>query len=189
MEVLQYTNNTEVKNSEGLTALHIAIANGHAAAVDRLLQRGACGTSPNKDGLLPLHCACIAGNTDMARHLAHRFSQTINEAVNIDNEKLTPLHLASQYGHAECIDILLRYGADFDTKRIGRYTPLHIAAFNGHTKCVEMLLASGANQRAPDLAVILREYCSEGCLLNTLPNLNISCRNAKRFSSNATHND
>lgn len=56
----------------------------------------------------------------------------------------TPLALAAQHGHAECVKILLDYGAEVDAEDIENDTPLSLEAENGHTECVALLLAAGA---------------------------------------------
>lgn len=40
----------------------------------------------------------------------------------------TPLHAASEGGHAELVALLLEYGASVDAKDITSATPLHLAA-------------------------------------------------------------
>ena len=51
----------------------------------------------------------------------------------------TPLHLAAEEGHLECVKILTSFGASTDCKRSDGYTPLHIAAKEGHLRIVEYL--------------------------------------------------
>tara|TARA_R110000868_G_scaffold344974_8_gene606050 strand:+ start:123 stop:1418 length:1296 start_codon:yes stop_codon:yes gene_type:complete len=55
----------------------------------------------------------------------------------------TPLFLAAQQGHAECVQTLLAAGATVDAATPDNWHPLYIAAYNGHTKCVQHLLEAG----------------------------------------------
>ena len=66
--------------------------------------------------------------------------------VDTENMNWTPLHQAGANGHAECVEILLKAGADpraCDTE-LGA-TPLHYAAHGHHLRCVELLIAAGAD--------------------------------------------
>ena len=51
----------------------------------------------------------------------------------------TPLHLATEEGHFECVKVLTSFGASTDYKRSDGNTPLHIAAKEGHLKIAEHL--------------------------------------------------
>src|SRR5262245_22357535 len=68
-----------------------------------------------------------------------------------DKLGLTPLHVASQRGKEEVVDLLLRSGADANVGPAG-VTPLHLAAGGGRVKAAELLLAKGARPDAKDLA-------------------------------------
>ena len=56
----------------------------------------------------------------------------------------TPLALAAQHGHADCVRTLLEFGADVHARDIEIDTPLSIAAAEGHSECVALLIAAGA---------------------------------------------
>jgi ankyrin repeat protein len=58
----------------------------------------------------------------------------------------TPLHHAARNGRKECVELLLRAGADKHAKWDA--TPLHYAAREGHKECVELLLRAGADKDA-----------------------------------------
>jgi len=60
----------------------------------------------------------------------------------------TPLHLASKYGHHQCIELLLDRLADTNARCWYSCTPLHEASFYGHRKCIELLLDRHANINA-----------------------------------------
>ena len=70
----------------------------------------------------------------------------------------TPLLLAANLGHVECLDLLLEAGAD--TEMRADYpeetqwgTPLNGAAFFGHIQCVRSLLSHGADMQAEGVLV------------------------------------
>jgi ankyrin repeat protein len=48
----------------------------------------------------------------------------------------TPLYIASQNGHSDIVNILIRNGADINLARNTGATPLYIASQNGHSDVV-----------------------------------------------------
>jgi uncharacterized protein len=67
--------------------------------------------------------------------------------VNLRNKyDATPLYMASEYGHAEVVKLLLAANADVNiAERIMGTTPLNIASAKGHTEVVKLLLAANAD--------------------------------------------
>ena len=63
---------------------------------------------------------------------------------------MTPLHLASQYGHIAVVQCLINHGADIDSKTKEKFTPLHKSARNGHLNVVQFLVTHGADINARD---------------------------------------
>uniref|UniRef100_A0A3B4W9U3 CARD- and ANK-containing Inflammasome Adaptor Protein n=1 Tax=Seriola lalandi dorsalis TaxID=1841481 RepID=A0A3B4W9U3_SERLL len=65
---------------------------------------------------------------------------------------LTPLHLASQQGHADAVIQLLRDKADPGVKdrNAWRKTVLHVAAEKGHDSVAVLLLEAGAKINTTD---------------------------------------
>mmetsp|Transcript_33641 Transcript_33641/g.51883 ORF Transcript_33641/g.51883 Transcript_33641/m.51883 type:complete len:173 (+) Transcript_33641:1516-2034(+) len=54
--------------------------------------------------------------------------------------KCSPLHLACKKGSQECLELLLRQGANIMAQDERLWTPLHYAAYNGHPAAVNFLL-------------------------------------------------
>jgi cytohesin len=63
-----------------------------------------------------------------------------------DVDGSTPLHVATQYGYPDVVELLLEYGADPYVKdnKYG-WTPLHYAAWNGSVEVAKLLLEYGAD--------------------------------------------
>lgn len=64
----------------------------------------------------------------------------------LDSSGRTPLHLAAELGHTECLRVLVNSkGANIDQQtKEKQQTPLHLAAQKRHLECVEVLLDHGA---------------------------------------------
>jgi len=56
----------------------------------------------------------------------------------------TPLHICARNNHSKICEILIRNGAEIDTKGHDGRTPLFVAIRNGSDECVSVLLENGA---------------------------------------------
>ena len=72
--------------------------------------------------------------------------------VNAADYGRTALHDAASDGFADIIHLLIKYGAQIDTRTTDKHqwTPLHIAAIQGKVEAVRALLAHGASADARD---------------------------------------
>ena len=64
----------------------------------------------------------------------------------------TALHLASLYGHARCVEMLLAAGASVTVRDADGGTPLHDASAGGFERIVKTLLAAAGTDGASDAA-------------------------------------
>jgi ankyrin repeat protein len=87
----------------------------------------------------PLHLAEASG------HVGH-----YKGVDAVDNTGRTPLHLASQCGHLEVVRLLIKHGADANTKNWSQMTPLHLASSSGIPESVQVLIELGADINARD---------------------------------------
>ncbi|KAK3094431.1 hypothetical protein FSP39_001686 [Pinctada imbricata] len=63
----------------------------------------------------------------------------------------SPLHFASQFGHVDTAEVLLRAGISRDARTKVDRTPLHVASQEGHVDIVELLIAHSADVDAKDM--------------------------------------
>ncbi len=95
-------------NAKGLdqwTALHFAANEGHYEVVTFLLTKPSIDKEATSTILrTPLHLAIIRGNLPIVRALIKAGAN--KNAKDFDEN--TPLHLASEFGHFECIIYLVK---------------------------------------------------------------------------------
>ncbi|XP_011784973.1 PREDICTED: ankyrin repeat and SOCS box protein 1 [Colobus angolensis palliatus] len=57
----------------------------------------------------------------------------------------TPLRIAATAGHGNCVDFLIRKGAEVDLVDVKGQTALYVAVVNGHLESTQILLEAGAD--------------------------------------------
>ncbi len=78
-----------------------------------LLKNGAKVNARTSIDRTALHIACTRGHGAITEKLLSVPECDINAT---DKEQNTPLHLASMYNHAECVEVLLKQKARLDLK-------------------------------------------------------------------------
>ncbi|ABK44143.1 Ankyrin repeat-like protein [Magnetococcus marinus MC-1] len=119
-----------------LTALNMAVIQGHVEMVKLLLEKGADATLADEDGNTPLHVAAIKNELVCAEALL------ASGKVDVDargNHSRTALNMAVRKGHVEMVKLLLEKGADPNSE-IFSGSCLHLAIFRGHEEVVSALL-------------------------------------------------
>ena len=71
------------------------------------------------------------------------------ESIGHQFEFLPPLTWSSEYGHAKCVDILIKAGANVNFSD-GKNFALGVAAESGNAECIELLIAAGADVNQAD---------------------------------------
>ncbi|KAL7924052.1 hypothetical protein ACQKWADRAFT_319904 [Trichoderma austrokoningii] len=134
------------RDSNGQTALHHAVENGHADTAALLLERGAEINSRDLAGSSPLHQTSTNADEETTKLLI------LNGAdVNaVDGYNATPLYRAAEAGDEAVTRLLLDADADVFVKNSYLQTALHRAADRGHLAIVDLLLKHGADVNAKD---------------------------------------
>lgn len=65
-----------------------------------------------------------------------------------DDSFSTALHAATAYGNTFFMQLLLRMGAEVNSRNVGGWTPLHFAVWHGRTDAMVLLLDHGADTSA-----------------------------------------
>lgn len=127
------------QRSDRATALHIAVARGHANFVTALLK-----AFPNlntglqdKFGRVPLYAAALSGDIKIVEMLKDHGYDIPNRDGSL------PFHCAVRNGHLDCVKALYRPEILERPVSTGGQTALHDAAAKGHTDIVRFLLAVG----------------------------------------------
>ena len=144
-----------IKNSSGLTPLHLAAQNGHTEIVQLLLQNNADPNIQDNNGDTPLHFSSENDHTETVQLLLQN-----NADPNIqNNDDDTPLHIACEgdltepeNDHIEIVKLLLQNNADPNIQVNNGDTPLHITSNLGHTDIFKLLLQYNADPNIPDNA-------------------------------------
>jgi len=136
----------EQRDENNLTPLILAAANGQAAVVRLLLERGADIAAGDTEGSNALHNAAATGQLEIVRILLENGSN-INEQ---DNFGMTPYLFAASYGHVELMKYFEERGADTALTTTNGRRAIHLAAGSNRTAGLEYLLERGASVNATD---------------------------------------
>ena len=107
-----------------------------------------------EDSQYPVHAAAREGKLEELKTLLETGSTTTMTNTNtspntLDVSGQTPLHLATDRGHIECVKTLVLAGADINSVDHDGISILQAAVIGGNKECCQLLLILGAN---PDLA-------------------------------------
>ncbi|XP_066484709.1 ankyrin repeat and SOCS box protein 2 isoform X2 [Tiliqua scincoides] len=117
--------------------LESAIKAGDVEKLRSMIQSGRNLAQPNKDGWLPLHEAAYYGQQECLKLLQRTYPGTIDQRTL---QEETPLYLATNRGHLDCVLSLLQAGAEPDIASKTRETPLYKACERKNTEAVRVLL-------------------------------------------------
>uniref|UniRef100_A0A665VUA8 Ankyrin 3a n=1 Tax=Echeneis naucrates TaxID=173247 RepID=A0A665VUA8_ECHNA len=178
--LLQNDHNADVESKmmvnrtteSGFTPLHIAAHYGNINVATLLLNRGAAVDFMARNDITPLHVAAKRGNSNMVKLLLDRGSKidakTKNEGFSVlctgvvfiqilfcadkaAGNGLSPLHMATQGDHLNCVQLLLQHDVPVDDVTNDYLTALHVAAHCGHYKVAKLIVDKKANPNAKAL--------------------------------------
>ncbi|KAK7832135.1 hypothetical protein U0070_015282 [Myodes glareolus] len=139
-ELLQIAQSEEdccLKDNQGYTPLHWACYNGNENCIEVLLEQK-CFRKFVGNPFTPLHCAIINGHENCASLLLGAIDPSIVSCR--DDKGRTTLHAAAFGDHAECLQLLLRHGAQVNAVDHSGKTALMMAAENGQAGAVDILV-------------------------------------------------
>ena len=127
---------TEIRDTDGRTAMATAVENNHYDVVKVLIGAGADVNIPTLNKRTPLMAAVCVDNEKIAEIL-------INERAdaNLKDEKgKTALYLAAQYNRIDAANRLIDKAENLDVETEAGWTPLMIASQKGHVNIVKALI-------------------------------------------------
>ncbi|KAK7110344.1 serine/threonine-protein phosphatase 6 regulatory ankyrin repeat subunit C-like [Littorina saxatilis] len=114
-------------------AFNIALNMDHLEILKIFIDRGVDILCSNPKGFSVVHEACCQGSVQF---LSHVISTT---AVNLDarnRQRQTAAHLAAQYGHSSCLEVLFHAGTDCWSLDPRGQTALELSLFHNRSGCV-----------------------------------------------------
>jgi len=130
---------------DGSTALHWAVENDDADAIEVLLHSGAIPDAKDRYGLTPLYYASSNGNAAIVQELLKAGANP--NAANKEGD--TALMAAARAGNPEAITALLGHDAAVNAKdALAQQTALMWAVRANHAAAAQALLAHGADVNA-----------------------------------------
>ncbi|XP_076366614.1 uncharacterized protein LOC143255207 isoform X2 [Tachypleus tridentatus] len=151
--LLQYNASVNEPDNHGDTPLHLACQHGHVDVACQLLRRSANPSQRNLDHKTPLDLACEFGRFKVVEVLLQtgRCRSLLEESPLdiLDNDRTTPIHLATKNGYLDVIRLLLDSGLDIN-RSTPRGTALHEAAIHGRLDSVKLLIECGIDVNKPN---------------------------------------
>eukprot|EP00117_Sycon_ciliatum_P043707 scpid11649/ scgid31614/ Espin; Autosomal recessive deafness type 36 protein; Ectoplasmic specialization protein len=116
------------RTSDGMQPLHAATQNGHEEVVHWLVARigKTALMETTDDGATAIHFAAAAGHVGLLRWF---FSTPNGSSLALvkDSMHSTPLHDAIDYGHLDCLKLILRHGGDLFASDLDGISPYSLA--------------------------------------------------------------
>jgi ankyrin repeat protein len=131
-------------NRESRTPLHAAYR-GHLAGAKVLYNEGAPVKKEigDKSGI-----AYSDGQFEIMQQLLE--NGALVDARDDVRDSETVLHLASEHGEVDVVQLLLQYEAKVNARGVNGWTPLHNASYFGHVEVTQLLLEHEADVNAQD---------------------------------------
>lgn len=125
-----------------LSPLILAAEGGYFDVIDMLVKNKADVNYQGKDGITAIFLSVRNNKKDIVKFLC---SNGANPNVSIEAKNTRPLHVASQKGYTDIVNILLENKAEPDVELESGLTPLYLAVNKGYFNIVKLLLNASAD--------------------------------------------
>ena len=105
-----------ILDGNGYLPLHYAIERNFIDCIDSFFSFDHTQDLPDNNYRTSLMLSCQLGHLESTRAILERRINTVNFASEVNG--MSALHYASLGGNLECVELLLRYGADYDMQVI-----------------------------------------------------------------------
>ena len=141
--------------ANGQTCLHVACAAADVALVQAILRAGGAALllAVEPDVGTCLHLACKNGSLPIVRELLQAAGDGGALLQPVGKGRWTPLYVASIFGHAEVVRLLLEAPGGREVVNAPAEcgsTPLDAACVLGHARTARLLAAAGGIRAKPD---------------------------------------
>jgi ankyrin repeat protein len=130
------------------TPMQWAAYSGNVQILQLFMRHGADRTIRNSQGYNVLHCVTHA-------HAVIPLLYLLQQSVDVESTEMwkgnTPLAMAAKEGDSLSMDLLLKHGANPNSKNSDGCTPLHWAVVKGNKTCIRWLVEGGADVSAKDV--------------------------------------
>ena len=157
--VNQFFNFLASRHGKQWSPLHIAAERGLLQLYQYISNKTGIINHGRPDESTALHLATQMGNLEIVKFIIDNLVEKASSAnpnfgvaqLIADNKidinprgigRLTPLHVAAQYGHIEIFKTIAEVTFDKNLRCKQNFTPLHEAAYNGHLEVCKLLLLS-----------------------------------------------
>ena len=139
---IQNVDGLNATDKEGNTALHLALKNSEFEIVKLIAENvdQECIEISDDEDRNVIHTAALNGEVECLKLLCQK-TDKINLKVHSDGN--TPLHYAAEYGHLDCIQVLMEFKSIRDMVGVCRnrdmFTPVELAQKYNHHEIVDYL--------------------------------------------------
>ena len=123
--------------------LYAAKSNCNLDMVKLLLERGLDVTVKDALGNTPLHLATVSGSEPIVQLLIATLNQVRSSPCVVNDEEMSPFHLACRFGHCGILKQLLLHKCSLSCDPLARQNLLHEAAKYSQADVVTLLLQKG----------------------------------------------
>ncbi|CAF0926376.1 unnamed protein product [Rotaria sp. Silwood1] len=143
----------DTTDKQRMNAFHIAARNNHPRLIELLSEH-----IKQPDKFMSVYSRSDSFRTTSTDSInISQSSPSLHTYIDAQNEDgKTPLHIAAEYGHKLCVEILLKYDADVLFPNYLGQLALHIAIQNGHSECVDLLIKASTRNIADFQSVLSR---------------------------------
>ena len=133
----------QLKNFMGRNLLHAAAEGGNSSIMRSILSYDIdINSKDDESSATPLIIAVMHNHVEVAKYLLQKGADI---SLTTESNKRNALHIASQYGSVEAMEMLLSYDLSPDSRDGEGNTPLACAAACGQIEAVNCLLKLGAD--------------------------------------------
>lgn len=163
--LIHYKCNPNIRDSNGLSAVHLAVKAGNKPLVKLILDNGGCTDTPSSSSLTPLHLACQNGNLEVSTLLLEEYNCSPS---SLCSGSRTPLHYAAMSGSIALVSNLVSvHSSDPTSLDAEGKTPLELAWMCQKLEVVQLFtngivsVIPDANDSSGDTSSCLSWVCAQ----------------------------